>query len=317
MSQKDRVARIAAYNDRTNPISRLWSAEALLHLRHAWNTCRKDNEELWDFFPIRIVTTLEIFFRSWIKEFVDHGAPYVKNAADLAKDAGLKFDYAVSEALVGRRVSLGDLIAHSVSFNAVEQLSSNMTKLIGEDYFSSLANVHDRTAVELASQPATPIISDLGMLKARIARLYLVRNIVTHESPKMRPYSEADVDGFLDASSALIKASQERFSFLLHGNYPLTQLAMNLSAADTCAQAKRELDELYERMIETSDSPELRASQEAWEKYAELAARFHSGIDQPGHGSIAPMLYSAYKGGHIRSRIRELEGGVGLQEAEL
>jgi hypothetical protein len=303
VSQADKVSQIAKYNDRSSPLSRHHSKTELGDLREVWRNKDRLDHVLWDLFPIKIVTILEVFFRAWIKELVDHGTPFVKNAADLAKDTALKFDYAISQALVGRTVSLGDLIAHSVSINGIEQLAGNLTKLLGEDYFRSIALVHDRLAVEIKGEPAKPIIGDLAVLRKRIAKLYVIRNIIAHEAPTQKQYTELDVDDFFDAATELVQATHERFSFLLLGAYPLTQLDINMLAAEALKEAEGELGSTLQLV---PHSPEFQRVQDAWQNYAELQARFRSGIDQPGRGSISPMLYSRFKADLIGHRVKEL-----------
>src|ERR1017187_5627690 len=69
-----------------------------------------------DFFPIRLVTLLEVFTRRWLERLIDHGAPYLANAAALVQ-SGSKFDFATAMAIQGKKVSIGQLVAHGVSMN--------------------------------------------------------------------------------------------------------------------------------------------------------------------------------------------------------
>jgi Lysozyme inhibitor LprI len=132
---------------------------------------------------------------------------------------------------------------------------------------------------------------------------YTIRNIIAHEAPKERQYTDSDVDDFFDAATELVQATQERLSFLLQGNYPLTQMKLNARAADVLKEAEVELDSILQS---AQRSPEFQRTQGAWQEYAELQARFRSEIDKPGHGSMAPMLYYGFKTELIRLRIKEL-----------
>ncbi|MDI1284022.1 MAG: DUF1311 domain-containing protein [Reyranella sp.] len=259
-----------------------------------------------DFIPIRIVTELEVFARAWIKELIDHGTPYAEHAATLAKDVGIKFDYAVSQALIGQRFSLGDLVSHSVSVNSFDQLIGNFNKLLGHDFLPSLKDVHDRWSVELHGKPKTPIIEDMDAMCRHLSRLFEVRHVVVHEKPSVPVFSEGDIASFFSAAQMLIQATNERFTFLRHGLYPLTQMDMNIEAGQRYLNTKGRLAQVLAK-FDKSTMPDFDAAQEAWEAYIEAHASAVSGFGKPGAGSMASMVYSSIKQQLTDRRMKDLE----------
>lgn len=263
-------------------------------------------EYLRDFIPIRIVTELEVFARAWIKELVDHGTPYAENAAKLAKDVGIKFDYAVSQALIGQRFSLGDLVSHSVSVNSFEQFIANFSKILGHDFLPSIEEVYDRWEVELRSKPKTPIIQDMDALCRHLSHLFKVRHVVVHEKPREPVFTGEDITNFFSAALMLIQATNERFTFLRHGLYPLTQLDMNVEAGQRYLKAKERLAQVLSQ-LDKSAMLDFDAAQKSWEAYVEMHASAVSGFRNPGAGSMASMIYSSIKQQLTDQRIEDLE----------
>jgi hypothetical protein len=89
-----------------------------------------------DFFPIRAVTLLEVFCRAWIAALIDHGSPFAQRAGDLSRD--LKFDLNLINAMQGRVITLGDIIAHNVPINSFAQICSIFTILLGNDLIHTI-----------------------------------------------------------------------------------------------------------------------------------------------------------------------------------
>ena len=308
MSEKERLRQIVDRKARGLPLPAFFVSTDLGYLRIVWEKRPHSAEadDFRDYFPIRIVTLLEVFTRDWIRALVDHGSPYTENAARLARDSNLKFDYAVSEALVGRSFSLGDLVAHGISINNLDQLAGHFTKILGHDFLPPLATVHDRASVELRGKPKHPIISDLNEMCRRLARLFEVRHIVTHERPREPQYALSEIDQFFDAARMFIKATNERLAFLMHGDYPLTQADMTRAAGDELAQVQKALAALLSDMGVEQDL-KLKEVQQAWESFADKHARLVSRVDEPFSGSMAPMIYAMTKTRLTRERIKLLE----------
>src|SRR5260370_23201662 len=130
MVARDRVGEILDLKGRQQERGLLITR--LEHLRRSWIEHRTDAQTS-DFVPIRIVTLIEVFTRAWLAELIDHGSPFVENAASLAKTLSLKFDFAVSMAIQGRTISLGDLVAHSVSTNRIDDIAYNFSTFMGPD----------------------------------------------------------------------------------------------------------------------------------------------------------------------------------------
>jgi hypothetical protein len=123
---------------------------------------------------------LEVFTRGNIAELIDHGAEYANRAIELSKN--LKMDFALVQGVQGRAITLGDIVAHSVSINSFGQMLGHFETLLDKKPLRTLlAGAVDRWTVEIKKEPPVPIIADFDALAHSLTRLFEVRHIVCHE----------------------------------------------------------------------------------------------------------------------------------------
>jgi len=273
------------------------------HLSDVWGQQLKGVEIADELVPIRVVTLLEVFVRGWIEKLVNQGAPYVERAAKL--NIGLKFDFAIASSLHGGVVTLGQLIAHSVSVSRLESIVDVLETLLDENLFSSISTVHDRWAVEIEGKPDLPIVADIEQLKRNLFRLFEVRHILVHEMPRKKPHTADEVDGFLRSATLFVQALDEMLSTRLHGKYPLNQSEMNRDAAARSAAATEELAELCEKIAREYDSTTIHDVQKVWAIFCDAEADRQSQV--AFGGSMQPMIYSSAAESLTRARTDELK----------
>jgi Lysozyme inhibitor LprI len=285
---RDRIAELSLIRHRQGKYRRMPSKYDLEELKRVWNNQLKGVDPVDELVPIRIVTLLEVFLRYWIEALIDHGAPYVERASNLKLD--LKYDFAIARSLQGGSVTLGQLIAHSVSLSRVDALSSVLQTLLDQDIFAAISETRDRWKVKHEGDSVGPIISDITWLRRTLVRLFEVRHILVHELPENKPHELNDVAEFLDAAALFVDAVGEEFATRLYGDYPMTQSEMNRDAAARHEVAMTELEELCREIAIETASDEIYKVQQAWltfkEAEAERQTQRHLG------GSIRPMLYS-------------------------
>ena len=92
---------------------------------------------------------------------------------------------------------------------------------------------------------------------------------------------------------------------------------MNIEAAKKAKAAEDELAAVLARLDPQEADETLWAGQAAWKEYRRLHAEFRSGMNKPGHGSIAPTLYSSEIEAITRQRIEQLERDLNRKEGDL
>jgi uncharacterized protein YecT (DUF1311 family) len=287
-------------------------------LNRLWTKDKEHLRRVTDFFPMRIVTLIEVFTRRWLEKLIDHGTPYLENAAALMQSGG-KYDFAVAMAIQGERVSLGQLVAHSVSLNNLDQVAGCFTAVLGEDLFSAIEQTHDRFAVERQGAPKAPIIRNLAETRKNLARLFTVRHIVTHESPSAPPHSEAEIDAFLHAAREFARATEQTIYNRLDPSYPLTTFEMVDNATRANGAANAELASVLtkvEALLHNDRCRELLGrSQVAWCEYRNIQADLRAGHLEGG--SYQPLARIRESTRLTVARVEELKWWLTRDEHEI
>lgn len=268
------------------------------------------------FIIIRLVTILEVFTHDWTAQIIDAGEPYISRGTDLVKGT-LKIDFALAQALVGKQISFGELVSHGLPVNNVGDIDRVFSKLLNAPLFDHLKDVVDRWAITIEGQQPAPLLPDPTWTRATLAQLFEQRHIFVHELPKDQNVEGRALDEYIRAASQFVNAADEAFNALLHGDCPLTQADMNAAAAEDARKADEELADVLKALDPHNEQTDFQASQAAWESFRNRQAEFRSGINQPGHGSIAPMLYSSEIVKITRARIEQLKWYLDREEGDL
>lgn len=140
--------------------------------------------EIAKYLPIGFVACIEGYFRLVFRDLIDHGSPFRENAATL-KEIGLTIEQVA--AMYNGQLSLGEFIAHLVSINNLNDLSSTMTKLMGEPFLERIKTVK----TDLYSDNYTSLDEEgLGAsLCEGLSELFKQRHIFAHELATKVPVS--------------------------------------------------------------------------------------------------------------------------------
>ena len=283
-------------------------------LQRLWGDRTEGVVDFADFIPIRLVTIIEVFVREVVREIVDHGQPYMDRSEKLAK--GAKIDFVFASNLHGQKLSIGDLVAHTISVSNPALIISYFEGLI-PDFVQKLKLSHERWSEDTATWPLPPIISNFNETIANLARLFEVRHIVAHELPRRESYEIAEISGFLTASAEFLDATDWLVVETLKGAVPRTQLAMNMQAGEVMEQLSREMDALLGAIRNRGDvdGDLLSKSQEAWSAYANREADLHASLVQGG--SMYPMVWASAKAEATKQRIGVLRWWIDREEGDM
>jgi uncharacterized protein YecT (DUF1311 family) len=300
---RDRIAELLAIKQRAGKYKRIPRKSDLDRLKEVWDKQLKGVDPSDEFIPIRIVTILEVFVRHWIETLIDYGAPYVERASKLKVD--IKYDFAVAHSLQGGSVTLGQLIAHSISLNQVSAVAAVLGTLMDQDFFSAVSKTRDPWKVKHDGDSVGPIIGDISQVRKALVRLFEVRHILVHELPEHKPHAVSEITEFLDAAALFIDAAHEELWTLLGAEYPMSQAEMHNDASIRYQTASSELEQLCQQIAQATNSDEIHNVQRAWlqfmETEAERQTQRHLG------GSIRPMIYCFVAEKITRARVLELK----------
>jgi len=307
---KPSIEKILEWKKRRGETSTAMSQLELLE--DAWTARSRDLAVFAAYVPMRIVTIIEVFVHDAIRELVDHGDPYLERAEPLAKD--LKIEFAFLRELAGRKLSVGDLIGHSLSTNNIEQLIGNFKKLI----LNFEEKLQNSRALWIEDElPPEPIIADYNHMKGQLSRLFAVRHILTHELPAEAPFRIADIEGFLEAATEFIGAMEWVLIKELRGPIPRTQTEMNIQAIAEVKDLEGEIGMLMKRIVSRRDTDLrlLHQSQKAWETFAAAEGEYRASL--VAGGTLQPVVRASALAIESRRRIETLRWWAEREEYDL
>lgn len=261
------------------------------------------SSRFFEFIPIRLVTTLEVFVRGVVSELVNSREEYFERGEKLVK--GAKIDLAFAAHVNRRELTIGDFVAHAVSLNSVDAVLSVLDALLG-DFTAKLKVAHPRWAEDTNEWPQPPIIGDYDAMVASLARLYEVRHILAHELPQTPVLDPNEVQHLTAAAKVFITATDWVVVEALHGALPRTQAEMNASANNHLDQEEIKLLETLGEVaaLKDIDTNALQTLQEGWTKWANAQATLVA--SQVEGGSMYPMIWASEKAALARERRDQL-----------
>jgi uncharacterized protein YecT (DUF1311 family) len=300
---RDRVSELMSIKERAGRDFSPPSEYDLTQLEITWHEKLKGISPADELVPIRIVTILEVFGRRWIGKLINFGAPYVERAAKLKVD--VKYDFAIASSLQGGAVTLGDVVAHSVSLNAFEQYIAVFSALTDSKFLDLISETKDRMAVETEGESAQPIIGSVDELAKTLSRLFEVRHVLVHELPSNKPHSVDEVSGFIRSAKEFVAAADEQLTQALYGLYPVSQQAMNLKAIEASEAADAELAAVCAEAEKIDWAKPLATVQRAWEEYRDAEAEREASAFEGG--TMQPLIYFSAREEITRERIKALK----------
>jgi len=267
--------------------------------------------------PIRVIACVEGCLKSATASLINHGEPYLANAQRLFQQ--VKIDFDVLRAVLDESVSLGDIVAHSLTWHDLTEINARMSALLGFDFFEKLATVKDRWAVEINRRPNEPIIVSLKEVLAGLSDAMRTRHILCHEVASFEEISQDDAKRFARAGKQFAGATSWLISEVLHPNAPLTQSDMTEHAWRRAQAAEDQLNQViaeFLKILDTEDSEIFSRSHEHWRAFRDA----HSQLE--GHaakgGSMSPQLRGLAFERVTRNRILEIRDTAGrMNIAEL
>jgi hypothetical protein len=153
---------------------------------------RTTSFEIYRGIPVMITATIESYIRAMIAALIDSGDPYRTRAQGLKE---IKIDIPMFLSMENNRVTLGELVAHSLSLNNPSDIKKAFDLVSDEDLWRSLAREYDTAIGMNYFFPATE--EELrSYFYQSLAELYKVRHIVCHEPRHHAEVSAWNAAGF-------------------------------------------------------------------------------------------------------------------------
>ena len=282
-------------------LSRIFQLEA------AYRHLDRADTELARYFPVAIVACMEGYFKLAIAELIDSNDTYLSNASALFGSKS-KADFETVRALAGKKLSFGELLAHTVSYSKLENIDSAISIVTGSKFLTELKMTHDRWASEVEGKPIRPIMNDPDSVYMYVKNIFLMRHIVCHELASDYQFDFDEIGLCFKDCINFLEASKEYLSNLIEPNYPLTQSAINEKSGEELSLTLKELKKLISEITPSLTSSELNQfniAQSEWSSYADKWTNFDA--DNYLGGTIRTSIHNMTYKDVVERRIEELK----------
>jgi uncharacterized protein YecT (DUF1311 family) len=251
-----------------------------------------------------------------IRELVDVGEPYLSNAEKLA--SSIKLDFATLRAVHGKKITVGELVAHALPLSSLKYVEGALSNLLGRSFLQELRTTTDRWSHEIKGEPIASILTKPDAVYSDVARTFELRHIICHELASAHQIEADEVARCFESCVAFLRASDECISETLHPGAPLTQTDMTIAAGKSLDEATSRLEALCELervRIDPDRQADFDDAQAKWQAYCDTWARFDAS-DFIG-GSLWSTIYGSTATAITEQRIIELSNYVERNEVEI
>lgn len=286
-------------------------------IEDAFRSHNKRPPELSRYFPVALVACIEGYFKLAIRELIDLGEPFLANAGQLC--SGLKLDFSIIRAVHGRKITIGEFVAHSISISKLDSIEFILSSLLGSSFLSKLRTTTDRWAHEVEGKTEDVILADPDKVFASVSRTFEMRHIICHEIASAYEFDVTEIEACIFGSAAFLRAADELISKTMYPDAPLTQAAINAAAAKDLADAESRLSTVVEELTTRYGEDwrsRFREIQTKWESYCDSWVSLHVGDPRYG-GTSWGERYAVAKERLVETWLSELERVRNQQEGDM
>jgi len=257
-----------------------------------WKAVGAEYADVADFFPIRAVTIIEVFTRSWIATLIDRGSPYADRGVSLTQNISFKTDFSVVASVQSKAVTFGQIVGHSITLSQIGQVVGVLDKILGCEIKPKLATVKSIFTSEIEDPNVPCVVPDVDGMLAKLSLLFQIRHILCHEIPAVKVYDPADLEGILAAATEFVAAVEAILTLEENPNgLPMTQAEMTQNAWKRLRTGRYELAGVLRecRSHGFGRTQRFRRFSLAWRAYIQSYYSEQLSME-PFRGTSAPMI---------------------------
>lgn len=261
------------------------------------------NQELLRYIPIATVACIQSFFRSAIADIIDSGEQFNKNVANY-KGKVSPPDFDTIAAIQTNTFTIGEFVAHSLSYSNYEIINSNIKTLLDKDLTQILSDYNRKSIYEYNNNNNEYFKKQCAEIRKSIDITFKMRHTFCHENASNVKFDVEEIKKHFFNCKVFIEYSSEVISNIITPNYPETQSEMNQAAEESYLKKDKELNDLIGRIKHIkfesifpwneADNKLFDEIQEKWSSYrTEYAIK--STASYWGSSSKSLLFYSAMK----------------------
>jgi hypothetical protein len=280
-AKRDVLAEIEEIRSRTAAVDDLDSGILkLLAIVTSTQRLKDDGEEdeTHTYFVVASIATLESYFRWQIRVVIDSGNARFLNNIRLDEQP-VKLNHDITVALLNKRLTVGELVGHTVGFSDFGKIAAFMTKLLGTDFVRLLETTKDPDDDSL-------VLDDYGQVISDVKLALELRHIICHEGHRMHLVTNAEVKRLASSCYMFVRGCQYAVAGILNPLGPKTRQDRYKETSVQADELRTHLAKLEDAVAEglrgNMEQDSFRAMQKAWDAYVASEGNFFASIQMNG-----------------------------------
>ena len=129
------------------------------------------------YIPVSLVACIESFFRLLFSRTIDSSSFYKDNATKF----DIRYNLKTAIDLEANKLTIGEFISHLLRVNNIDDIGSNMSQILGEDFFKGFKLWRKELDVQGELFPSSDIEKE-SFLFSRLTTLFELRHCICHEA---------------------------------------------------------------------------------------------------------------------------------------
>lgn len=249
---------------------------------------KEENLNLLLYVPIRLVTIIECYYREIIKSLVNYDDLYANKLIKYIKD-NVHIDMDFINSLVGKKITVGDIVSQIVSVKRLDSFISIMEDLLGAKTFKP-----ELTKFLKEQEPETP---SLDFILGSLSELNSYRNIIVHEYSKLE-IGEDKIQAYVKHTRIFLMAIENLVNKIQGIKQHETQMEMNIDsfneAKEWNVKIRSFVNEIIKYLLDSDCKSNIRQlvkfynlREKSCLEYAKFKAEFFK------DGSIYPLILNS------------------------
>lgn len=241
----------------------------------------EQENELHSYFVVASIAAIETYFRWQICRLIDSGDGRFLNNIRL-DDLPIRLTHDLAVALVGKRITVGELVAHSVGFSNFEKTAGFMTKLLGTNFIGLLETTRE------VDHPDVPVLEHFSRVIADVTRALELRHIICHEGQRTNSIPNSEIKRLSCSCYRFARGCHYAITRFLSPAGPITRENSSKAAAAKERDLRSSLKALEEAFAKSHlhskiEQEAFRAMEEAWDAYVGCEAVFFASVQMNGN----------------------------------
>ncbi|MNF52983.1 hypothetical protein D3C84_343480 [compost metagenome] len=271
-----------------------------------------ENTELFRYFPVAAIATLEAHFRSSVAMIVDQGGEYFDRGVALVGDKLRASE--IIPMIHKQSVTVGEIVAYSLPFSSLSHLEDVFDALLGEKFKQLSKVAKDPYSIRNEVPDRELIVKDISKLWSDLHQAFQDRHVLAHESATqfLMDYDKAATA--VSSVKLIIEVAEAVFWSTVWKSEPLTQYEMNVAAWEKYRAARIKLaDAIRKKRKEQEGRAVLSRFSKfhfTWKNWVHEWCLFSA--DRFVGGSIRPLIHASELSQAFEDRIKQVENVTGF-----